>query len=194
VCSPTGARRATATTPASSTLGHFGIESVDGHYKNAMRDLALRGGPWTAEEKDRLLDYCETDVLALQRLLPRMLPGLDFGRAPLRGRYMISLARIEQAGIPMDAPALERLRDGFDGIKQKLIAETDARYGVFDGTRFVAERFAGFLARQGIPWPLDEDSGRLKLDDKTFETMATVYPAVAEIRTLRSTLSKLSVS
>ena len=42
--------------------------------KTEMRDLVLRGGPWTAAERAAILDYCESDVEALARLLPAMLP------------------------------------------------------------------------------------------------------------------------
>ena len=36
--------------------------------------LILRGGPWSASERPAILDYCATDVDALERLLPAMLP------------------------------------------------------------------------------------------------------------------------
>ena len=54
-----------------------------------MRELALRGGPWMDEEKPALLDYCESDVVALARLLPRLEP------------------HIEHYGVPMDTAFLE---------------------------------------------------------------------------------------
>ena len=46
-----------------------------------MRDLAIRGGPFTADEKTALVGYCESDVLALDKLLPAMLPQIDLPRA-----------------------------------------------------------------------------------------------------------------
>ena len=59
-----------------------------------MRELALRGGPWTVEEQQALLDYCETDVTALAGLLEKMAPSLDMPRALLRGRYMKAAAQL----------------------------------------------------------------------------------------------------
>jgi hypothetical protein len=41
-----------------------------------MQQLALRGGPFTDEERNALLAYCESDVRALENLLPRMLPEI----------------------------------------------------------------------------------------------------------------------
>jgi DNA polymerase I len=69
-------------------LSYFGIDHIDAVEKKGMQDLALRGGPWTVQERMDLLAYCETDVDALDRLLPVMLPRLDLPRALLRGRYM----------------------------------------------------------------------------------------------------------
>lgn len=54
-------------------LHHFGVDHLDVEEKKSMRALAMRGGPWTVEERTALLAYCETDVDALEQLLPRML-------------------------------------------------------------------------------------------------------------------------
>ena len=53
----------------------------------------LRGGPWTPDERRALLDYCQSDVDALERLLARMDGGIDTPRALLRGQYMAAAAR-----------------------------------------------------------------------------------------------------
>ena len=55
-------------------LAHFGIDSIGAEEKDEMRALVLRGGPWTEAEKTAILDYCVSDVAALARLLPRLLP------------------------------------------------------------------------------------------------------------------------
>ena len=57
-------------------LEHFGIEhNTDQARKDAMRALAVRGGPFTQQEKDDLMDYCDEDVFALVKLLPAMNGG-----------------------------------------------------------------------------------------------------------------------
>jgi DNA polymerase I len=50
----------------------YGLDAIDAAEKDAMRALALRGGPWTDAEQRDLLDYCESDVIALDRLLEVM--------------------------------------------------------------------------------------------------------------------------
>ena len=60
----------------SNLLGALTYFVLDGIYvaeKESMRQLAIRGGPWSEEEKKALLDYCGSDVLALEKLLAKML-------------------------------------------------------------------------------------------------------------------------
>ena len=53
-------------------LTYYGLDAMEGAEKDSMRDLAIRGGPYTELEKQQLLDYCETDVVALAKLLPKI--------------------------------------------------------------------------------------------------------------------------
>ena len=112
-----------------------------------MRDLILRDGDWSEQEREAILSYCEEDVSALARLVPPMLRHIDLPRALLRGRYMAAAAKMEHNGVPVDAPLLAVLREQWDDIQDQLIAEIDADYGVFDGRSFKADRFAAWLAR-----------------------------------------------
>ena len=67
-------------------MTYFGLAAMAAAEKAEMRDLALRGGPFSGTERDALLDYCAADVTATARLLERMQPHLDWPRALLRGR------------------------------------------------------------------------------------------------------------
>ena len=132
-------------------------------------------------------------MLALERLLPAMLPRIDLPRALLRGRYMKAAAAIEWDGVPIDVASLELLRRHWNGIQDELIAEVDRDYGVFDGRTFKLERWERWLIQNGIPWPTLE-SGRLDLSDGTFRQMAKAYPAVSPMRELRSALSDMRLA
>ena len=103
---------------------------------------------------------------------------------------MCAVARMEWAGVPVDLPRLELLLQHWTGLHDALIAEIDADYNVFDGCTFKIDRFAAWLARRDIPWPLLE-SGRLDLSDDSFRQMARVYPSVSPLRELRSALADL---
>ena len=97
-------------------LSYYGLPAIDAVEKSEMRDLAIRGGPFTLPEKEGLIDYCQTDVDALARLLPRMLPSIDVPRALLRGRYTAAVATMEQNGVPIDVNTLHRLRNNWDAV------------------------------------------------------------------------------
>ena len=140
-----------------------------------MRELILTGGPWSAQQQANIIAYCESDALALERLLVAMLPGIDLPRALLRGRYMAAAAAMEHSGVPIDMEMLALLRANWLHIQDQLIAAMDSQYGVFDGRTFKADRFGGWLATNNIPWPRLE-SGRLDLDDDAFRRWRAPIP------------------
>jgi DNA polymerase I len=174
-------------------LAHCGLDSIGAVEKAEMRDLILRGGPWTDAERDAILVYCESDVEALARLLSAMLPKIDLPRALLRGRYMVAAARMEHNGVPIDTTTLGQLKLHWQDIQDQLIAEIDKDYGVYEGREFKFDRFAALLAKSNIPWPCLE-SGRPDLSDDTFCEMARAYPVIAPLRELRAALSQMRLS
>jgi hypothetical protein len=174
----------------SSLLAALAAHGLD---KEEMRALILRGGPWSEEERAAILDYCESDVTALARLLPAMLPRIDLPRALLRGRYMAAVAAMEHAGTPIDVSTLRRLQAHWEDIQVELIHRIDEDYGVFDGLTFKYERFEAWLLKAGLPWPRLE-TGKLDLSDEAFREAARAYPIVAPLRELRSALSELRLN
>jgi DNA polymerase-1 len=174
-------------------LAYFGLDAIGATEKDEMRNLVMRGGPWTPRERNAILEYCESDVDSLARLLPAMLDGIDLPRALLRGRYMAAAARIEHHGVPIDTATLARLKCHWTHIQDRLIAAIDASYGVYEGRTFKADRFAEWLERSGLPWPRLE-SGNLDLSDDAFREMARAHSAVAPLRELRSALSEMRLN
>jgi DNA polymerase I len=185
-------------TPTSRGLGgalaYFGLAEIDMLEKNSIRDLALRGPPWSNAERADLFNYCASDTYALERLLPAMLPHItNLNHALLRGRFMQAAARIERAGVPIDIDMLGLLREHWAGMQLDLIAAVDELYGVYEGRTFKEARWAQFLAEHGIPWPRLE-SGELDLDKETFRQMAKSYPIVSAMRELRHSLSEMRLN
>jgi hypothetical protein len=174
-------------------LTFYGLGGIEAVEKESMRALAMRGGEYTDAERAALLDYCQTDVDALGKLLPVMLPKIDLPRALLRGRYMAAAARIEWTGTPTDTELLAQLRAGWNRIQDRLIQAVDADYGVYDGRSFRADRFAAWLERTGIPWPRLQ-SGALDLSRDAFHEMSRAYPSVAPLGELRHSLSELRLN
>jgi DNA polymerase-1 len=176
-------------------LAAYGLDSIGASEKKDMRDLIMGGGRWSSEERAAILDYCESDVSALARLLPAMVGvgHIDMPRALLRGRYMAAVATMEHNGVPIDAAELRRLREHWEYIQDLLIAAIDADYGVFEGRTFKTDRFKKYLNRACLPWPCLE-SGRLDLSDDAFRQMARSQPIIAPLRELRAALSELRLN
>jgi len=190
-------RRSGLKTPCGSgllgALSFFGFDSIAAADKDMMRTLVLRGEPFTPDERQAILDYCQTDVDALAKLLPAMIAEIDLPRALLRGRYMAAIARMEWRGVPIDAEALGLFRSNWQIVQDRLIERIDKTYGIYDGRTFKSDRWADWLAANNIPWPR-LPSGDLALDDDTFREMARTYPSVAPVRELRTTLAKLRLN
>jgi DNA polymerase family A len=174
-------------------LTFFGLDGMGATTKKEIQE-AIGSGAWAGQyTAGEVLDYCESDVLSLARLLPAMLPVIDLPRALLRGRYMAAAAAIEHAGVPIDTTRLHLLRDKWVSIQDRLIAAIDSQYHVYEGRTFKQERFAKFLENRGIPWPR-LGSGALDLSDDTFRQMAKAHPVISPLRELRSALSELRLN
>ena len=93
-------------------LSWFGLPPADAVEKREMRELAMRGGPYSPGEMEALLDYCASDVKALARLWPVMAPSLTLPSL-LRGRYMKAVARMERTGTPLDVTVSELAIEAF---------------------------------------------------------------------------------
>jgi len=174
-------------------LLYFGLPTITAEQKDAMRDLVLRGGPWGMQERHNILEYCESDVCALEQLLPAMLPSIDLPRALMRGRYMKAVSRMQATGAPVDTETLREIETHWGHIQDALIAQIDASYGVYEGRTFKVKNWADYLQREGIPWPR-LPTGALELTDDTFKQMARIHPKVAPMRELRSALSEMRLS
>jgi hypothetical protein len=161
-----------------------------------MRNLALRGGPYSEEEKKSLLSYCGEDVATTAGVFRRLADAGWFetpnhlGQALLRGKYLSALADAERLGVPIDREMLAGCRDNWGSIRKALIEDLDQGFRVYDGETFKEARFEAYLRKSGIPWPRTEKR-RLELKNDTFKERALLYPEIEPLRILRKTLSQV---
>lgn len=173
----------------------FGINAITSDEKHEMRDLILGGEPFSEADRQRILDYCASDVFATGKLFAAMLVQLSphWEHALARGKYAEVLGRVEHRGIPIDTEIHSLLVEKWDVIQTQLISAIDRDFGVFEGGSFRTNRFAEYLVREDIPWPR-LDSGALALDDDTFKDQARAYPQLMPLRELRHTLGKMRLN
>ncbi len=174
-------------------LKFFSISLCEVEHKDEMRNLALRGSPYTEDEKIALLQYCQSDVDSLAYLLEAMKTRIDFPRALLRGRYAIPLAVMESNGIPIDLNTYQDLCKYWGLIKTDLISTIDQEYGVYENSVFKEVLFEKYLASHQIIWDY-HPSGRIKLDEETFKTLTKRYPQLTNLRMLRDSLAKMRLN
>src|SRR5262249_13586307 len=152
-------------------LAYFHEDGIDTTHKDDMRDRILRGPPFTAVEREKILTYCAEDVHALVRLVPHLIPTVrSLPHAMARSEFMWATAQQERRGIPLDLSTLERLRSQWSGIQLELVAERNPAYGVYeivDGRpHWRNNLFADYIKRNNMAWPALE-SGALDLRDIT---------------------------
>lgn len=176
-------------------MASYGLGSMSAGVKDACRDLIMMGGPWDGEDQTRILDYCAEDVAGTVDLFMAMagLGHIDLDRALIRGRYMGAVARMEWNGIPMDHAGLANVLDHRDDVRDQLITQVDADYGVYTDGQFNIGAFQWHLMQEGIAWPR-LPSGRLQLDEGTFKDRASVHPQLQPLHELRRSLSGLQTN
>jgi hypothetical protein len=158
-------------------LTYFGLAHVAAAEKRELQQ-AIGDGTWRGRfTPTEIMDYCAADVTALDQLLPAMAPRIDLPHALIRGRYMAAVSAMEFAGVPIDTETLALLQEHWEALKERLIADIDRNFGVFEGTTFKQERFAALLNRHGIPCPRTA-TGRLAIDDDTLRQMAKSHPTI----------------
>ena len=179
-------------------LSHYHLEHLIPEAKEAMRSLILSGGPWTKDQQEDILHYCEHDVLALGPLLNAILEhqnwsDLRLNQALLRGRYMKAVGSMQHRGIPMDIDLLQNLAIHWEQIKIELIETVNVDFGVYVDGSFKEALFESYLARKGHAWPR-LNSGRLSLKKDTFSSMSKRYPIIQPLHELRKTQNELKLN
>ena len=177
-------------------LTYFGLSGISALAKEQTRALILRPGDWTEAEKQEILGYCESDVIALKALLPKILPRIKLPYGLYRGRFASSLARQYVTGIPIDTELFTRLETYWPAILRQLRAKINETFDVYAGDVFRQEKFAAWLQRENIAWPVLDD-GKLSLEDNTFralsETHFDTHPQLRELRFVRQLSSRVSL-
>ena len=176
-------------------LRYFGGNGIDTAHKKDMRDRILQGPPFTLQERRDILDYCRSDVEALARLVPYIVPTIrSLPHAYMRANFVWTIAQQEYRGIPLARADLDRILERWDDMRVDLVTAMDSRFGCYeivDGkAHWRKERHAAMVRRMGLAWPTYAD-GSYDITAETFKEVARQYPEVEPLRELRSSISKL---
>ena len=158
-------------------------DAVNAGRKDEMRNLCMRGGPYSSGEQRQILGYCHSDVVAITKLLPRMMSHIELGLALLRGRYMASVAAMERRGIPVDVERADGLKIIWEPIVDRLIHQRRHDLDVIGHRDVDHRKFTRWLAQHSLDasWPRC-DSGIPRSDSETLSDWSTYHPAVLQLK------------
>jgi len=170
-----------------NVLNYLGLDSIESSEKNELRDLILSRGPWSERNKLDILDYCASDVTALNKILAKIIERINLPQALFRGETQKSSSEIECKGIPVNKKQFEELKKDWGLIKETLIREVDKDYGVYENETFKISNFKTYIKREGIAWP-KTDKGNLKTDKDTFKQLSKCHKKLEALGQLRASL------
>jgi hypothetical protein len=177
-----------------AALRYFGLPEVE--EKEYWQKLILTDGPFDAEQKAGILEYCMDDVTAVANLLRVMGPKLpaDLDAALLRGRYALAVADMERRGIPVDTETWKAMLEDREMIQRSLAnAVNRSIYPLYDDAGcFKLEAFGRLLEELGLAgrWKRTRRAGRLVMDDETLRRFAW-HPKIEGMRQARQAIQQL---
>jgi DNA polymerase-1 len=166
------------------------FEAYTPEEKEHWRKLIRRGGPYTTEEQQGILDYCSADERDLQLLLPILLPQMDLNQQLLLGDFTRVLAWMEFNGIPVDIKMCNRLWRAWPKILLGLVrrCEAENNYNVFrfdkEGAHLDEKLYVELIVREGLQdeWPQSKTGkysksiSKKRNEQPNLRTMANKYP------------------
>ena len=182
-------------------LKYYKLQTIGAETKREMRELAIRGPPFTYEELVALIDYCEADVMACRRLFWAMLKRghIDLLRAPIRGAFVARLARVEWNGIPIDPNMRKLIEEHFPAIVPDLMDAANRHYGreIFVGKtlrptptyKLIAERDRAM--ERPVQYPVGRKTGKRSLAKDPLKELAQRDNYFETLRELNKTLAHM---
>jgi hypothetical protein len=171
----------------------FGLDGIEAAKKDHLRKRILDGGPYSPEDQQAILDYCQSDVEALPQLYRRLMRETEnLVPALWRGEYMKVVATAECSGVPVDAVLYRRMVERWPILQSNAIERVNAIIPVFEDGHFRIARFESWLQEQHLltDWPRTQ-TGELSLDEDTFRDAAVLFPRVEPLRQVRQMLGQM---
>jgi hypothetical protein len=167
-------------------MDYYGLDRISAVEKKEMQERIGRGHPFTPEERQAIVDYCESDVACLEKLFPAMAPSIELPYAVFRGRYSKAVARVERAGVPIDRESYERLIRNRERLKSRLITGFEKKCGPSPYTTnlhgvhvFSFRELERYIERLGLlaDWQ-KTPKRRLRTSEDYLQDMARKHPAL----------------
>jgi hypothetical protein len=171
----------------------YGLDGIEASRKEYIRKRILAGGPYSKEDRENILSYCQSDVEGLAQLYSRMIGDkTNLIQALWRGEYMKVVATAEYNGVPVDKPLYDLIVEHWPALQSEVIERVNATIPVFENGHFRASRFREWLQQQHMrdEWPITTTGG-LALDEDTFRDAAARFPQIEPLWRARQMLGQM---
>jgi DNA polymerase I len=170
--------------------------------KKAMRDVILRGHPYSAEERDKILRYCADDVIDTALVAKALMPRISsLPQAIFRSHFMRPAAKIHRAGIPTDFTLYDRFLAHRDELKADMVSQlVGTPMNIYDGVTLKYHKLDALVHSLGLEndWPRPKRKRSKKRGECThvhkkraFSTEADAFEAMAVLRPELATLASV---
>jgi hypothetical protein len=171
----------------------FGLNGMEAAKKDSLRQRILTGAPYSPQDREEILAYCESDVNALPELYDRlMVDPATLIPALWRGEFMKAIALAEFTGVPIDSALYRMMEKHWPALQAGVVAQVNQSIPVFDGVHFRERLFESWLDSRKLleEWPRTP-TDEIALDDDTLQQMASLHSEIRPLRQARQMLGQM---
>ena len=169
--------------------------------KERFRNICINQNTWTKKEKEKILKYCEGDVLMNEYVFYKILNDLEnicgndyeilLEQALARGQIMACYAKVTHNGIPFDTALVDDFNNYWHLVKDSVIRKLNKELDLWDeDCKFSHNKFYKLIKNLDLlgEWPTTP-RGKLKTNRETFELFDDYYPEVKKLKRIFNLLS-----
>ena len=179
-------------------MAYYQIDHISAVEKRKCGNWHCVGPPYTETESETCSTIAKAMSMHCWRCCVRVWPTTWRSSIPRKCCFAADLwlaqTRSDRAGIPLDVPLLQAIREHREAIHLAVIAEHETRHAwrIFDGGILRQDRVVEYLIRENIRLPVTKKTRRPSLADSVLKDYEERYPQLAPLRECLRTLNTLS--
>ena len=183
-----------------TTAQHYGIpEVMTKEHKDEMRDMVIENASYTAEQREKILDYCLEDVELTQKIFIKQVEDIEkknnlktiedykteISQIMFRGASQLHIAKIERAGIDINYSKVLDFKKYWPEVEDTIIKRLDKDIRVHDedGTERY-DYFVELVKRIKLfgKWERTFKTNKLRTDKKYIDKMIKKFPEILDLQ------------
>ena len=183
-----------------TTAQHYGIpEVMTKEHKDEMRDMVIENASYTAEQREKILDYCLEDVELTQKIFIKQVEDIEkknnlktiedykteISQIMFRGASQLHIAKIERAGININYSKVLDFKKYWPEVEDTIIKRLDKDIRVHDedGTERY-DYFVELVKRIKLfgKWERTFKTNKLRTDKKYIDKMIKKFPEILDLQ------------